>query len=164
MGAHERLRIYLRDHHAGSVAGHELAKRSAKANKGTEFGTLLETLQREIYEDQKTLEQVMRRLGLRPAKGKDMAGWAAEKFGRLKLNGSVTQYSPLSRVLEFEALSIWVQSKKATWRTLKSLENARLPRDEIEALETRAEDQQRRIDEARLEAARIAFTEGGSAT
>ena len=35
---------------------------------------------------------------------KDLGGWALEKVGRLKLNGQLTGYSPLSRVVELEGL------------------------------------------------------------
>jgi hypothetical protein len=36
--AHRFLEIYLLDHHAGSVAGVELAKRTARSNPGTPTG------------------------------------------------------------------------------------------------------------------------------
>ena len=154
------LAIYLRDHHAAAIAETEVAKRSANSNQGTAFAGLLEELQREALEDLRSLDEIMQRLGIQSAKGKDGAAWVAEKLGRLKLNGSVTAYSPLSRVVELEGISIAVESKKAMWRSLQQLEDDRLQRSELERLEARAADQQRRLEAARLEAVRIAFTAG----
>jgi hypothetical protein len=162
MGTADLLRIYLRDHHAGAVAGHELAKRAAKANKGTPFGTLLDTIEREIAEDLNSLEEIMATLDVSPAKGKDAAAWTAEKFGRLKLNGSFTNYSPLSRVIEFEGLSMMIQGKKALWVTLEQSGRERLDVAELARLQSRADDQQRRIEEARREAMRVAFSSEGT--
>jgi hypothetical protein len=164
MGTKDLLRIYLRDHHAGAVAGRELAKRSAKANEGTAFGELLSALEGEIASDLDDLEKIMSRLGVSPAKGKDAAAWTAEKVGRLKLNGSFTNYSPLSRVVEFEGLSIVIRGKKALWATLEQVGPEGLDATELERLKKRADDQQSRIEEARREAARVAFSSEATIT
>jgi hypothetical protein len=160
MTSSDLLSIYLRDHHAGAVAGHELAKRSAKSNQGTPFAPVLQSLEQEIGEDRKALEDIMGRLGIQPAKSKDVAAWTAEKLGRLKLNGSLTKYSPLSRVLELEGLMIGVQGKKGLWKSLQQLEDPRVGTEELASLEARADEQQRRIEETRLDAARIALGAG----
>ena len=152
------LRIYLRDHHAGATAGCELAERSAKSNKGTPFETVLDSLRDEIQEDLRSLEEVMSRLEITPAKGKDAAMWLAEKAGRLKLNGSLTNYSPLSRLIELEGLALGVEGKLSLWRSLKQLDHPRLDTAKLMELERRAEDQRRRIEDSRLEAARIALS------
>jgi hypothetical protein len=158
MGNSDLLSIYLRDHHAGAVAGHELVKRSAKANQGTPFGDLLESLEEEIAEDRTALEEFMALLGIDPAKGKDAAAWTAEKLGRLKLNGSLTKYSPLSRVVELEGLSIVIEGKKSLWDTLQRLDDQRLDTERLEELKQRADDQKSRLAEAKEEAVRIAFS------
>lgn len=155
------LRIYLRDHHAAAVATAELAKRSAKSNEGTSFEPLLRALKDEVQEDLRSLEGVMQRLGVTPARGKDGALWVAEKVGRLKLNGAVTKYSPLSRVVELEGLALATAGNKGVWTALKDLAHPQLDRAELENLEDRAEDRQRRIAEARREAVRIAFAGEG---
>lgn len=151
------LRIYLRDHHAAATAGCELAERSAKSNEGTTFGQALASLRDEIRDDLTSLEELMARLDVTPAKGKDAAMWLAEKAGRLKLNGSLTSYSPLSRLIELEGLAIGVEGKLSLWRSLKELDDPRLDKAALLALERRGEDQRRRIEESRLEAARIAL-------
>ena len=53
------LRTYLQDHHAGSTAGLELARRTAGSNADTEYGAELARIADEIAADRETLEQVM---------------------------------------------------------------------------------------------------------
>jgi hypothetical protein len=156
------LAIYLNDHLAGSTAGLELARRALGANRATEFEAPLERLAAELAEDRDALVDVMDRLGVGRDALKVIAGWAAEKAGRLKLNGSLTGYSPLSRVLELEVLGVGVEGKRAMWRTLRELaaEDARLEGVDLAGLARRAERQRRLIEQQRLRAAAIAFEPG----
>lgn len=112
------LPIYLNDHLAGATAGTDLARRVAGANKGTELGDSLDDLAGQIEADKAQLEDVMTRLGVSRDPLKVGAGWLAEKLGRLKLNGRLLEYSPLSRVIELEGLLAGVNAKIALWRTL----------------------------------------------
>ena len=91
--------IYLADHHAGSTAGLALARRAAVNNRGTATGEALERLVDEIAADRVTLERLLAAVGARPSRVKDGLAWSAEKFGRLKPNGQLTGYSPLSRLM-----------------------------------------------------------------
>ena len=52
-------------------------------------------------------------LGFRESKTKEAVAGVGEKVGRLKLNGQIRGYSPLSRVLELEALAVGVPG---SWR------------------------------------------------
>lgn len=45
--------------------------------------------------------------------------WAAEKLVRLKLNGRLRGYSPLSRLLELEMLHIGITGKLELWQALQ---------------------------------------------
>src|SRR3954447_17927225 len=143
--ASDLLAIYLNDHLAGSTGGLELARRALGANRGTEFEAPLERLATERAEDRDALLDVMDRLGVGRDALKVIAGWAAEKAGRLKLNGSLTGYSPLSRVLELELLGLGVEGKRAMWRALRELaaEDARLEGVDLPGLARRAERQRR---------------------
>ena len=105
----------------------------------------------------------MKRLSISPAKGKDGALWMAEKFGRLKLNGSLRTYSPLSRVIEFEGLALNALATRGVWSALRQISDARIDHD-FDELEARADDQIQRIEEARKEAVRLAFANETSAT
>ena len=99
--------MYLNDHLAGATLGLELARRTARENEGNTLGTFLaDALVPEIEEDRHTLQRLIDELGFAPSRPKLAAAWLAEKLGRLKLNGELTRYSPLSRLLELEALRL----------------------------------------------------------
>jgi hypothetical protein len=156
MGANY-LAIYLNDHLAGSTVGCELAKRAAQSNRGTEFGPVLERLHQEIVEDRDTLEDVMAKLGVSKDRLKSIAAYAGEKVGRLKLNGQLRGYSPLSRVVELEGLALGVTGKEALWKALATVEDPRLADFDFTALADRAERQQEELESLRLKAVGIAF-------
>jgi hypothetical protein len=99
----------------------------------------------------------MDRLGIRRDPVKRAAAWGAEKVGRLKLNGQLTGYSPLSRVVELETLSLGVAGKLGLWRALRDVAPGGIPADDLERLIKRAERQRRGLETQRRRAAEIAF-------
>jgi hypothetical protein len=133
----------------------ELAKRALRENGGSELGAFLEALHAEIAEDRDTLVEVLRALGLEPARAKVAAGWVAEKLGRLKLNGQLTGYSPLSRLLELEGIASGIDAKRALWLSLAQIRERddRLSRFDFAALAERARVQRERLEPFRLAAA-----------
>ncbi len=153
------LSIYLNDHLAGAIGGSELAKRAAQNNSETDFGPPLEGLAAGIDEDRQTLELLMERLGVRKDLLKDAAAWMAEKVGRLKLNGQLTGYSDLSRLIELEGLSLGVEGKLSLWRNLREVAEAHpvLEPEEIDGLLARAESQRKELETLRRRAAAIAL-------
>ena len=149
-----RLAIYLNDHLAGAAAGHELARRAAANNRGNEYGTALEQIVREIEEDAETLRELMDRLDIQPDRVKLALGWTSEKVGRLKLNGQVLGYSPLSRLIELEGLMLGVSGKLALWQgLLRVFEDPRLRGIDFTELRDRARRQRRTLEELRRKAA-----------
>ena len=152
------LEIYLADHLAASAAGVALARRSAHSNAGTALGEALRRLAAEIDEDRRTLQTIVIELGFQESKTKDAVARVGEKIGRLKLNGQLRGYSPLSRVLELEMLSVGVAGKLALWQSLQSVRGLgeRLSHD-LDNLAERARRQRAEIEEQRTEAARVAF-------
>ena len=155
------LPTYLNDHLAGSTVGLELAKRARASNEGTEWGELLDRLAAEIDEDRETLRDVMRRLGVGEDRLKQVGAWTMEKFGRLKPNNQLRGYSPLSRVVELEALTLGVTGKSALWRALDRVaeDEPRLTEFDFTALAERAERQAGELEEARMRAAEVAFSD-----
>jgi hypothetical protein len=149
------LPTYLNDHLAGATAGVELARRAAASNRGSSYGRALTQLAEEIAEDRQTLEQVMDCVGARRDRAKVMAAWSAEKLGRLKLNGQLLGYSPLSRLEELEALALGAQGKLLLWQALAHThgDDARLREFDLAALQQRARSQQQRLNRHRREAA-----------
>jgi hypothetical protein len=153
----DHLAIYLNDHLAGSTGGVELARRAASNNAGTDYGRVLDDIAREIDEDRATLATLMDRLGVGRDRVKTTAAWLAEKAGRLKPNGHLLSYSPLSRLEELEVLLLGVSGKLSMWRALDHAIGERLGGIEVPELEARAESQRRRLEELRLRAAGEAF-------
>jgi hypothetical protein len=153
------LSIYLNDHLAGSTTGVELARRTLGSNRGTGYGEFLEWLVGQIEEDRDALRELMQTLGVRRDCVKQAAGWGLEKVGRLKLNGRLAGYSPLSRLVEVEGLWVGVEGKLSLWRSLLAVadEDSRLDRSRLRELEGRAEEQLRRLDEHRGPVARDAL-------
>jgi hypothetical protein len=102
----------------------------------------------------------MRALGVGTDRAKVALAWLAEKLGRLKLNGRLLSYSPLSRLMELELLELGVTGKLALWRALHRLaeEDARLDRAELERLIDRAAAQQKEIETLRQRAVTDAFS------
>jgi hypothetical protein len=156
------LGIYLADHLAAATAGVELARRAARANAGTQTGDVLARLTAEIEEDRRTLQRVVAALGFSESRPKEALAWVGEKLGRLKLNGQLRGYSPLSRVLELEALSVGITGKLALWETLQAVP---VPGPvpgldlgvDLDQLAERARRQRTEVGELRAEAVRLAF-------
>ena len=147
--------IYLNDHLAGSVVGVELARRSLVANEGSELGAFLHALLVEIVEDRATLTQLMERLSVPRSRAKLAAAWTAERLGRLKLNGQITGYSPLSRLVELEGLAAGIEGKRSMWLALAQIRDTdhRLRHVDLHALAARAQSQRERLEPHRLAAA-----------
>ena len=153
------LGIYLNDHLAGSTVGVELVKRAAKENKGTDYGEPLARIATEIEEDRDALQRLMSAIEVKREQHKVLAGWVAEKLGRLKPNGQILGYSPLSRLVELETLALGITGKKSLWEALIEVagEDPRLDAGELNRLSERADRQRDEVWQLRQRAAREAF-------
>ena len=153
------LGIYLNDHLAGATAGLELAKRCAGRNGRSELGKKLEAIAGEIEEDRGSLKLVMKRMGAAENVAKTTMAWFAERAGRLKLNGHLLSYSPLSQLEELEALRLGVEGKLALWKVLKETRGAdpRLEGIDLDELSRRAERQRDELEAMRLKSGTTAF-------
>src|SRR3954471_4271556 len=148
------LSIYLNDHLAGATVGVELSKRAASSNEDTEYGDFLAELSHEIAEDRASLERLMDRFGVKKDRVKTTGAFLGEKVGRLKPNAHLTSYSPLSRVVELEGLTLGVTGKRGLWKTLLEIEgdDERLDPEELRVLVERADGQLRTLEDLRLRA------------
>lgn len=151
------LAIYLNDHLAGSVLGVELSRRARASNEGSKLGNVLAEIEAEIEAEQRALRELMDRLGVSEDRVKPHAAWMAEKLGRLKLNGQLRGYSPLSRVAELEALCTGVTGKEMLWRAMGKTFEDGLAGFDFDALAAQARFQRERLETCRLEAVAIAF-------
>jgi hypothetical protein len=151
------LSIYLNDHLAGATAGLELVRRARASNEGTGLGDFLSELTAEIEGDRETLQRAMSNLSIAESKAKVAAGWSVEKLGRLKLNGQLRGYSPLSRMVELEGLQGGIAAKKSLWEALDATVAEQVPDLDFAQLAARAQSQLDRLASHRLAAARAAF-------
>jgi hypothetical protein len=152
------LAIYLNDHLAGATAGVELARRLRASNEDdSSFGPELAEICAEIEADLETLAAIMDRLDVGPSRLKPLAAVLAERLGRLKLNGRLWGYSPLSRLDELELLQLGVTGKRRLWRALEHTHAGDLPDFDLDALAERATRQLRRLEALHLKAASLAL-------
>lgn len=148
------LAIYLNDHLAGATAGVELARRLLGSNEGDpEFGPPLAEICAEIEADREVLRAAMDRLGVKQSQLKPLAAALGERLGRLKANGRLRRYSPLSRLEELEILQSGVVGKQRLWQALESSHAGALPEFELGELAARAGEQLARLQELHLKAA-----------
>ncbi len=158
----EYLETYLQDHRAGAAMGSDLAHRLADENSGTPYEDFLLGLAQEIDGDIETLEQIMDHFGVSKPALKIAGAKVAERIGRLKPNEQLSGYSPLSRVLELEALRGGVQGKLGLWDSLAELaeHDDRLNADLMAELQAKALRQLEGLREQHRMAAREAFVTG----
>ncbi|MET7758122.1 hypothetical protein ABZT27_25975 [Streptomyces sp. NPDC005389] len=137
------LGIYLNDHLTGSAAGVELFRRAARVHRGTALGPPVASLAREVEQDHESLRRIMADLGIPAMRHRMLLGRLAERAGRLKLNGRLLARSPLSDVLELEAMRLSVEGKACAWRSLEALSgsDARIDVARLHELLRRAEQQ-----------------------
>jgi hypothetical protein len=153
------LSIYLNDHWAGAMVGVELARRTKGNNEGNGYADALSDLCAEIEADRAELRRLMARLGVRPSRARQAGAVVSERLGRLKLNGRLVGYSPLSRLIELEGLVMGVTGKLELWRSLQATADSdpRLRDVDFKGLIRRAERQRSRLEELHGRAAREAL-------
>jgi hypothetical protein len=152
------LSTYLNDHLTGATFGVELSRRARGQNEGTPLGRFLAHLTEEIEEDRETLKRIMAAVDAGEDRIKSKVAWLAEKGGRLKPNNRLFGYSPLSRVIELEGLSLGVEGKRCLWEALREVADPRLATFDFDGLIDRAARQRAGLEEHRLAAASTAFS------
>lgn len=141
------LAIYLNDHLAVGIGWRELAKRATRENEGTPLGEALSEVAEQIAEDVTTLEGIMERLEVPRSPVKGPLAVAGERLARLKLNGRLSGYSPLSRFEELDALTVGIRGKRQFWEVLKDAARLgeRVPDVDLDELMRRADAQRERL-------------------
>ena len=141
----EYLRTYLTDHWAAAGGGVALVRRIAEQNRNTQWATELDDLALQISADEQTLQAIRASLGFEVdtlnAKVRRGAVVIGERLSRLKLNGRLVGYSPLSRVLEAEGLISGITAKQRLWLALRDTVAIEIPEFDFGELAERAESQ-----------------------
>ena len=148
--ASEMLHTYMQDHHAGAAAGIDLFRRVAEDHEDAETRRVVERIGDETVEDLRTLEELMTLAGTSPSLLKDLPAKAAEKFGQLKPNRRLAERSPLSDLIELEALTLAVTGKTLGFKALLDIGDPRLPQATLEKLVERAEEHGRDLETLRM--------------
>src|SRR5262245_29330326 len=140
---------------AGAVVCANLARRLAASEREWTRVDALDWLAVEIADDRAALLDMMAALEVPVRHPKSWMGWTAERAGRLKLNGRIFLRSPLSRVLELEAMRLGVEGNAVAWRTLRARAKTddRLDADRLDSLIERAGAQIDQMEVLRTEAA-----------
>lgn len=151
---HTFLRIYLEDHLAGAAAGSRRARRLADAERDSESGPELVALADAIDADRRALVELVRSLDVEPRPYKRWLARLGEWVGLVKLNGRLVRRSPLSTLVETEALLIGVRGKLAGWQTLRrTLGTSPTPSVDLDELVARAQTQLDGLDALHTRAA-----------
>ena len=139
------LRIYLQNHEAAARAGFDLCRRAARNQRDQPHGPMLDDLCVAIQEDRERLQAIMRAVsvGSNPLLG--LVLQVGERVGRLKPNGRLVRRSPLSDLIEVEALIDAVSAKRAGWYALAAAPLAAPETSQIAELIDRADDQLERL-------------------
>lgn len=153
------LGIYLNDQLAAGVLWRETARRAQRNNSDTDAGEALARVATAISEDVATFERIMARLAVRRSPIKPLLAMAAERAGRLKPNGRLVSYSPLSRFVELDFLVMGIEGKKVLWQTLRDCAGLaeRLPDLDFDELIERARRQRDELEPHRRAAGAAAF-------
>jgi hypothetical protein len=157
--ASKYLATYLNDHLAGSTFALDLAKRAASENEGTELGAFLSVLALEIEADRRALQEIMSAFGVSTDPLKQVIAWVGEKAARLKPNGQLLGYSPLSPLIELETLLLGITGKLHLWHALdEAFGDDAIPVASLPELIARAEQQRADVERHRVEVSRRALT------
>ncbi|WP_033216328.1 hypothetical protein [Kitasatospora phosalacinea] len=158
---HHMLTVYLNDHLAGAEAGTRRARRFADASSAArsdpEERRLLRQLAADIACDLASLRRVMRELGVPERRPYAWLGRIGELAGLLKPNGALLRRSPLTDLVELEALRLGVLGKRQLWAVLAERfgGDSRVDRARLDELADRADRQARLLEELRLRAAGV---------
>ena len=160
MSAVDHLGTYLNDHLGGATAGAAMARRLEEAVRGTPYAAALGPIAKDIEEDLETLRGLVEEVGVGQNPVKQAVGWVMEKAHRVGAHERMTGSRGLSLLLQAESLGLGVEGKLALWLALMEVvaDYPQLTTVDLPALAERARDQRRRLEIARLAAARAAFT------
>jgi hypothetical protein len=156
------LHIYLRDHYAVATGSVALAQRIAGNHAERWPDADLPGLAADLAAARGLLEQVMNAVGARPDPVKTGAAVVGERLGRLKLNGSLLRRSPLSSVVEFEAMRVALEANASLWRTLRQVgkQDERIAGVALTEVLDRSAERIELVERLRVRAAGEALTSG----
>lgn len=157
--SHDHLAVYLNDHLAGGTAALELLRHIERSQPGTPFAREASALHADVSEDHQQLRTVLSRAGVAPSRVRRAAAWLTEKAAELKTSVDDSSDGTLRLLEMFEALSLGIEAKRLLWVGLARVadEVPALRGTDFVRLQRRADDQRRRVEQLRLDAAHAAL-------
>jgi hypothetical protein len=155
----QHLTNYMKDHFAGSVAAIELLNHLISSNRGKTDEQFFARLRDEVVEDQEALRGLLRDLDAESGAIRNTTAFLSEKLARIKLLLENPSGGQLARLEKLEALALGIEGKRSLWDALLTVaeEIPALRKVDLASLGQRADDQRKRVEVRRLEAAREAF-------
>ena len=158
------LGTYLHDHLAGAAYAIDLVEFMRDQHQGEELGEFAAGLLGDIKADREILRQLAERVGAGSNKLKELTAWLGEKVSRLKLSHGDEDDIGTFEALEF--LEIGIHGKLELWRALGAIARSepRLREMDFGQLAARAESQRVKVENRRLQAAKVVFRSVGAGT
>jgi hypothetical protein len=155
----QHLTNYMKDHFAGSVAAIELLNHLISSNRGKTDEQFFVHLRDEVVEDQEALRGLLHDLDTEGGAIRNTTAFLSEKLARIKLLLENPSGGQLARLEKLEALALGIEGKRTLWSALLAVaeEIPILRQVDFARLGQRADDQRKRVEVRRLEAAREAF-------
>jgi hypothetical protein len=137
------------------VVGINLLEALRDQHAGEPLGRFAAELLVELEADRAVLQGLSERLGAGSSALKEAGAWLGQKASRLKLRRRAA--GGLGTFEALEALALGILGKLALWRALavSAAADARLRGVDFDHLAARAQAQHARVEERRLEAARV---------
>src|SRR5580704_6444415 len=153
------LTNYMKDHFAGSVAAVELLNHLILSHRGKTHEQFFIRLRQEVGEDQEVLQGLLHDLDAEGGALRNTTAFLSEKLARIKLLLEDPAGGQLARLEKLEALALGIEGKRTLWRTLLAVaeEKPALHKVDFAGLDQRADDQRKRVEALRIEAALDAF-------
>jgi hypothetical protein len=157
--SNKAIATYLNDHLAGATAAIQLLEYLEAAHAGTPGERFFIELRADVEADRQELETLMAGLQISQSRTRQATSWLAEKVTELKLRLDDPAGGTLRIFEALEAVAIGIDGKRALWQALaaaaEDVPGLRLA--DYERLAQRAEEQRRRVEEVRLQAAKAAL-------
>ena len=156
------LAAYLTDHLAGSVIAIDLLAQLEQNRNERQLTDAVANLRAQIESDQRELQVLMHKLGIKQSVPRKAAGWLTAKIGEAKLRLEDSSQGALRLLESLEAVALGIDGKLALWRALQSITEIAPTLEKIEypRLISRAKEQRQVVEELRLSAARAALVPG----
>lgn len=155
----DALGHYIRMHLTGSAAGIELFERGSGL-VDADARAVVKHISDELVEERERLLAMAHRVGIRPAPLGTAVAKLGERLSRLKPNGHRLHRTPMTDLIDLEAMRVAVAGKISGWEALLSVagQHDGLKRDELVGLREQARRQQDELSQLHNATAARALT------